>query len=40
MLVRDVLFFGVPFSELKINFGVSFGKITSIHKFWGIIFEK
>ena len=34
-------FFGVPFFEQAINSGVSiFGKITSSHKFWGVILGK
>ena len=34
-------FFGVPFFEQKINFGgIIFGKITSSHKFRGVILEK
>ena len=40
MKKRDVPFFGVPFFQPKINFVVSFfGKITSSHKFLGVILE-
>ena len=33
--------FGVLFFEQKIKFwGIVFGKITSSHRFWGVILEK
>ena len=41
MKVRDVPFFGVPFLRAENKFwGTIFGKITSTHKFWGVILEK
>ena len=34
-------FFGVPFFPAENKFwGTIFGKITSSHKFWGVILEK
>ena len=39
--IRDVSFFGVPFFRVENKFcGIIFGKITSSHKFWGVILEK
>ena len=39
MQVRDVPFFGVPFSSKNKFWGIVFAKITSSHKFWGVILE-
>ena len=39
MEVRDVPFFGVPFSSSNKFRGIIFAKTTSSHKFWGVVLE-